>query len=111
MLGFDWVNPSIPYWRTLLGKAHPADSALELPPDVTAREAVRRVRVILEQLQYGCRRTIPPWSVTEPALMHLDLSPLSELVVLLTGRAVESGLPIDDLWAAFSGPLDQGRLR
>ena len=40
VLGFDWVNPSISYWRTLLGKAHPADSALELPPDVAAREAV-----------------------------------------------------------------------
>ena len=31
-----------------------------------------------------------------------DLSPLSELVVLLGGRAVESGLSIEDLWAALA---------
>jgi DNA polymerase III, delta subunit len=97
-LKLDWVKEAISYWRALLSSNDREEARLELPTGWQPREAVRRVRSILEEIYcvYATGR------IQQGALLHVGRDPVSELASLLGDRATDKGVAFQDLWTALS---------
>jgi DNA polymerase III delta prime subunit len=97
-LKLDWAEAAISYWRAVLSPNELEQGCLVLPPGWRPREAVRRVRSILEEIYcvYAIGKT------QQGSLLHLDGDPISELASLLGDRARGNGVAFQDLWTTLS---------
>jgi DNA polymerase III delta prime subunit len=97
-LKLDWAEEAISYWRALLSPNEREQGRLGLPPGWHPREAVGRVRSILEEIY--CVFAIG--KIQHGPLLHVDGDPISELASLLGDRAMDKGTAFQDLWTALS---------
>jgi hypothetical protein len=97
-LKLDWAEEAISYWRAVLCPNELEQGCLVLPPGWHPREAVRRVRSVLEEI-YCVYAT---GKMQQGSLLHLNGDPISELASLLGDRARDKGAAFHDLWTALS---------
>jgi DNA polymerase III delta prime subunit len=97
-LKLDWAEEAISYWRALLSPNELQQGCFGLPRGWPPREAVRRVRLILEEIY--C--VFAAGKIQQGSLLHVDGDPISELASLLGDRAVDKGVAFQDLWTALS---------
>jgi hypothetical protein len=97
-LKLDWAEEAISYWRALLSPNEREQGPLGLPPGWHPREAVRRVRLILEEIY--C--VFSAGKIQQGSLLHIDGDRISELASLLGDRATDKGVAFQDLWTALS---------
>jgi hypothetical protein len=97
-LKLDWAEEAISYWRALLSPNELEQGCFGLPPGWPPREAVRRIRLILEEI-YCVYAT---GEIQQGSLLHVDGDPISELASLLGDRATDKGVSFQDLWTALS---------
>jgi DNA polymerase III delta prime subunit len=97
-LKLDWAEEAISYWRALLSPNELEQGCFGLPPGWPPREAVRRIRLILEEI-YCVYAT---GEIQQGSLLHVDGDPISELASLLGDRATDKGVSFQDLWITLS---------
>jgi hypothetical protein len=97
-LNLDWVEGALADWHALLGQSEVEEESLKILPGVHPADAVKRVRVVLEQI-YCANATGEP---SEAACLYLEGRPLSQLASMLSDRAAEAGITFQSLWATLS---------
>ena len=107
-LGLDWVDDTVAYWRRILDHGQIAWLESEVPAGITLQQAVRHMRIILENLdpRLSSSGGVAPGPRT--ALRSLFKDNLRELIELLRDRAAIRGVSAERLWSELVRNLDCG---
>jgi hypothetical protein len=98
VLGLDWANAAITFWRLLLTQHELNEKELSPPAGVPPSEMAHHVRSVLNEVYY----VGSGGGTGHPALLHLKGDPISDLVSQITARSAERGMSFHQLWVALA---------